>query len=183
MDVMMRRGQAYDNASTMSGMHSGVQRKIKEINSKAIFVPCRSHSLNLAGVHAVGSSELITFSQLWKGYTLFFGLYSCLLKNVPIVVNRVINARWSEHYESVKALHLDIDGIVSALEEFNDQNANVDTRGQAHDVFDTIENVSFLSFLHFWKEVLRESHDAQKCLQQKGLSLGTCAQKMKAFVS
>jgi len=54
----MYRGQAYDNASTMSGIHSAAQCRIKEINSKAIFVPCGNHSLHLAGVHAVGSSEL-----------------------------------------------------------------------------------------------------------------------------
>jgi len=83
----------------------------------------------------------------------------------------------------VKALHLDIDGILSALEELCDQNKIAGSRGQAHDVLDAIQRVSFLSFLHFWKEVLRESHDAQKYLQQKGLSFANCAQKMKAFVA
>ena len=38
LDAMMYRGQAYDNASTMSGIHSEEQRSIKEINSKAISV-------------------------------------------------------------------------------------------------------------------------------------------------
>ena len=83
----------------------------------------------------------------------------------------------------MKALHLGIDGIVIALEELCDQNKIAGSRGQAHDVLDEIQCVSFLSFLHFWKEVLRESHDAQKHLQQKGLSLANCAQKMKAFVA
>jgi len=40
LDVKMYRGQAYDYASTMSGIHYGVQRRTKEMNSKAIFVPC-----------------------------------------------------------------------------------------------------------------------------------------------
>jgi len=83
----------------------------------------------------------------------------------------------------VKALHLGIDGIVIALEELCDQNKNAGSRGQAHDVLDAIQCVSFLSSLHFWKEVLRESRDAQKYLQQKGLSLENCAQEMKAFAA
>ena len=58
LDIMMCRGQAYDNASTMAGVRTGVQRRIKDINSKALFIPCGNHSLNLAGVHAVGSSEV-----------------------------------------------------------------------------------------------------------------------------
>jgi len=59
MDVMMRRSQAYDDASTISGIYCGAQRRIKEINSKAISVHCGNHTLNLVGVHVVGSSELL----------------------------------------------------------------------------------------------------------------------------
>ena len=33
LDIMMCRGQAYDNASTMAGIRSGVQCKIKQVNS------------------------------------------------------------------------------------------------------------------------------------------------------
>ena len=58
LDVMMCRGQGYKNASTMSGIHAGVQQTIKNINPNALFVPCGNHTLNLAGVHAVGSSQL-----------------------------------------------------------------------------------------------------------------------------
>ena len=54
---MMCRGQAYDNAFTMAGIRSGVQCRIKQVNSKAVFIPCANHLLNLAGVHAVATSE------------------------------------------------------------------------------------------------------------------------------
>ena len=59
LDIMMCRGQAYDNASTMAGIRSGVQCRIKQVNSKAIFIPYANHSLNLAGVHAVASSNIL----------------------------------------------------------------------------------------------------------------------------
>jgi len=36
----------------MAGLHTGVQKRIKEINKKAYFVACTNHSPNLAGVHA-----------------------------------------------------------------------------------------------------------------------------------
>ena len=39
IDVMMCRGLGYDNASTMSGIHSGVQKRIRDINSLAVHVP------------------------------------------------------------------------------------------------------------------------------------------------
>jgi len=68
LDVMMSRGQAYDNTSTVSGIHSRAQRKTKEINWKALFVPCGNHSLSLAAVHAVGSSEVPNFLISFHSY-------------------------------------------------------------------------------------------------------------------
>ena len=34
LDIMMCRGQVYDNASIMAGIRSGVQCRIKQVNSK-----------------------------------------------------------------------------------------------------------------------------------------------------
>ena len=51
-DIQDMRGQGYDNAATMAGVHSGVQRSILDINPLPTYVPCNNHSLNLAGVHS-----------------------------------------------------------------------------------------------------------------------------------
>ena len=52
LDVMMCRGQGHDNVSAaMSGTHAGVQRRIKDLNLKALFVACGSHSSNLMRSH------------------------------------------------------------------------------------------------------------------------------------
>lgn len=44
------RGQSYDNGSNMMGHKQGVQKRLLEINNKALCVPCSSHSLNLVVV-------------------------------------------------------------------------------------------------------------------------------------
>ena len=41
------RGQGYDTGSSMRGDKGGVQSRIKKLNSRAFYVPCSSHSLNL----------------------------------------------------------------------------------------------------------------------------------------
>ena len=92
LDVMMCRGQRYDNASTMSGIHSGVQQTIKNINQKPLFVPCGNHTLNLAGVHAVGLSQLSErfFAVLERLYAFFAASpyrWGVLLKHAPITLN------------------------------------------------------------------------------------------------
>ena len=73
----MCRGQEYDNAFTMAGIRSGVQCRIKQANSKAIFILCANHLLNLADVHAVASSEhSATFFAVVERVYSFFCFYS-----------------------------------------------------------------------------------------------------------
>ena len=111
LDIMMCRGQANDNASTMAEIRSGVQCRIKEVNSKTIFIPCANHSLNFAGVHAVASSEhsptfFVVVERVYSFFSDSTQRWEVLLKHVLIVVKRVIYTRWSVHYEAVKAFSI-----------------------------------------------------------------------------
>ena len=54
------------------------------------------------------------------------------------MVKRVIDTRWSAHYEAVKALQQCFVDVVGALNELCDQNENIDTRGQARGILDAI---------------------------------------------
>ena len=66
-------GQGYDNATTMAGHISGVQKCILDMNPKAVFVPCNNHSLSLAGVHAVGvGTQSVTFYGTVEKMYIFF---------------------------------------------------------------------------------------------------------------
>ena len=119
---MMCRGQAYDNAFTMAGIRSGVQCRIKQVNSKAIFIPCANHLLNLAGVHAVATSEhsATFFAVVERVYSFFSAStqrWEVILKHVPIVAKRVIDTQWSAHYKALKALQHYFLDVVSALNE------------------------------------------------------------------
>ena len=150
LDTMMCRGQAYDDASNVVGIRSGVQCSIKQVNSKAIFIPCANHSLNLAGVHAVASSEhpatfFAVVERVYSFFSAFTQRWEVLLKHV---VKRVIYTRWSAHYEAVKALQHYFLDVVSALNELCDQNENICTR-EARGILDAIQRFSFVSFLQF----------------------------------
>ena len=37
------RGQSYDNQATMAGIHSGVKKRILDLNPLAVIVPCDNH--------------------------------------------------------------------------------------------------------------------------------------------
>lgn len=70
IDLMDFRGQSYDNASNMSGKYLGLQARINEINSKASYIPCAAHSLNLVGLNA--SSSCFHIFSSCKKYITFF---------------------------------------------------------------------------------------------------------------
>ncbi|KAJ1198369.1 hypothetical protein NDU88_002210 [Pleurodeles waltl] len=59
-------GQGYDNAATMAGHISGVQKRILDMNPKAMFVPCNNHSLNLGCMQLVLGQSLLISLALWK---------------------------------------------------------------------------------------------------------------------
>ena len=73
LNISLCRGQGYDNAGTMSGIHGGVQAKIKEINAKALFNGCASHSLNLCGTHSFSvTPPCVTFFETMESLYAFF---------------------------------------------------------------------------------------------------------------
>ena len=47
LDIDDVRGQGYDNGSNMKGPRQGVQKRLLEINRRALYMPCACHSLNL----------------------------------------------------------------------------------------------------------------------------------------
>ena len=53
------RGQCYDGCSTMKGEKKGVAKRIKDIEKKALFTHCYTHSLNLAVGDAIKFSNII----------------------------------------------------------------------------------------------------------------------------
>ena len=67
------RGQCYDNGANMKGKEAGIQARLLEINSKALYVPCANHPLNLVVVDCAKSSTeaLLFFGVLALLYTVF----------------------------------------------------------------------------------------------------------------
>ena len=67
------RGQGYDNGFNMKGRHQGVQRKLLDINPRALYTPCGCHSLNLTLCDIANSCTTAKdfFGVLQLVYTVF----------------------------------------------------------------------------------------------------------------
>ena len=65
------RGQGYDGASTMSGVRSGVQARIRERQPKAHYTHCAGHSLNLAILNSCSIPPIRNCIDHIKSFTLW----------------------------------------------------------------------------------------------------------------
>ena len=53
------RGQCYNGCSTMSGIQSGLAKRVQDEESRAVYTHCYSHSLNLAASDSVRKSKFM----------------------------------------------------------------------------------------------------------------------------
>ncbi|XP_063242660.1 zinc finger MYM-type protein 1-like [Bacillus rossius redtenbacheri] len=186
LDIQNLRGQAYDNAATMSGIHNGVQARTKTLNPKAIFVACTNHSLNLAGVHTASESvDSVTFFVTLEKLFAFFSASTvrcnALVAITGQAVKRVTETRWSARHVAVKMLKNKFEVVLEVLEQLTDLSETSKTRSVASLLLTAMQSFNFLTFLGFWAAVLPEVDDAQIYLQQRGLSVDKCAQKLCAL--
>lgn len=186
LDIMRCRSQGYDNAANMSGIHGGVQAIIKSRNRKAVFFGCINHSLNLCGQHsfAQNASCVRFFGTLQAVYAFFStstNRWEALMKHSEITVKRVATTRWSAHHASVKVMAEKFDEVTKAIEELCDPKENLDTKGAAQNLLPAVHNFTFLCYLFFWNDVLKEVNYTQVSLQAKALSLDESLIKLETL--
>lgn len=60
LNINYMRGLGYNNGSNMSGKHIGLQKRILDNYTRALFMPCNAHTLNLA----INDAAKISFSTV-----------------------------------------------------------------------------------------------------------------------
>ena len=67
------RGQGYDNGSNMKGKYQSVQKRLLEINPRALYVSCACHCLNLTICDMTHScvKTISFFGVIQRIYSLF----------------------------------------------------------------------------------------------------------------
>lgn len=87
----------------MKGKHKGTQALLLQINSRAFYVPCSAHSLNLVVADGVAVSY---FGLIQRIYSLLSGSpkrWSILKKHVNIVPKLWSETRWESRSRAVEA--------------------------------------------------------------------------------
>ena len=155
------RGQGYDNGSNMKGKHQGVQKRLLDINPRALYMPCACHSLNLTLCDMANSSRTAVsfFGIVQRIYVLFSGStkrWKVLLDHIPdFTVKSLCNTRWESRIKNVKAIRYQAPQLrlaLSHLRQASDSEAN--TKSDAKNLFDLLGNFEFILGMVIWYDIL-----------------------------
>ena len=82
------RGQGYDNSSNMNGKHQGVPKRLFEINSRALYMSCICHSLNLTLCDTAYSCiKIISFFGIVQQ---IYSLFVTSIKRLKVLFDNVL---------------------------------------------------------------------------------------------
>lgn len=188
------RGQGYDNGSNMKGKNSGVQKRIKDINPRAFFVPCSSHSLNLVVNDAAHCClEATKFFSLVQEIYVYFSAstqrWSILKKHVTnLTLKPLSETRWESRIDALVPLRYQLGDIHNALMDiYEDRSLTGPTgnnsRVQALGLAKNIEKYNFVVSVVLWHSILFEVNVTSKQLQSKQFDLAAAKDQLKTTKS
>jgi len=191
LDIKDCRAQSYDNGSNMKGKNVGLQARILKMNSKALYLPCSSHSLNLVICDAVKASlfGLNFFGLLSKLFNLFSASpwrWEILKNHVPITLKRQSDTRWESRVEAVKPLRFHLPHVIEALLNLKstaEEKMDAETMEDSEALLTKIKTFQFILSVIIWYDLLFNINKTSKILQQDGASLPTLKKEIETTIS
>ncbi|ONM37102.1 General transcription factor 2-related zinc finger protein [Zea mays] len=183
------RGQGYDNGSNMKGKHQGVQKRLLDINPRALYMPCACHSLNLTLCDMAKScgKAVSFFGIVQRIYVLFAGStkrWNVLCKHVPIfTLKSLSNTRWESRISSITAIRYQAKELRSALFELSRaSDIEPKDKSDAKSLFDALGNFEFLLGMVIWHDILYSVNKVSKKLQSPDMCIDSALNQIQGMV-
>jgi hypothetical protein len=144
------RGQSYGNSSNMKGKHQGVQKRLIDINPRALYISCACESQsNFCDMTKSCEKAIAFFRIIHRIYVLFSGStkrLNILLKHVPsLTVKALCNTRWESRIKSVITIRYQAIEIRSMLYELHHaSDVEPKVKSDAKKIFDVLGTFEFL---------------------------------------
>lgn len=181
LNINNLRGQGYDNGANMRGKHSGVQKRILELNNRAFFIPCSAHSLNLVVNDAAKCShETINFFDIIQEFYVFFSAstkrWAIFEKQVPeLKLKPLSDTRWSSRIDAIKPLRYNLCNIFDALVEIStDSSLDLNVSHKANSLALKIQNYKFVCSIIIWHNILFKINTLSKMMQSSTMNVQVC---------
>ncbi|XP_062198785.1 uncharacterized protein LOC133901428 [Phragmites australis] len=184
------RGQGYDNGSNMKGKHKGVQRRLLDINRRALYMPCACHSLNLILCDMAKScaKAISFFGIVQRIYVLFSGStkrWKVLLEHVPsLTVKSLCNTRWESRIKSVKAIRYQAPELRSALLNLREaDDTDPKDKSDAKNLFEVLGSFEFILGMVIWHDILFAVNTVSKKLQSSSMCIESTLQQIEGIMN
>ena len=169
------RGQVYDNASVLSGIHTGVQKKILEINPFATFINCSNHSLCLTISTAAESDA--TYSNFFGTVNKIFNFFSKstsrweeLTKNSKETLKAFSKTRWSARFESIHAMKDMLGKVIELLRQYSRDASKKEACLDSEMLLSSILKYEFIFNIYLWDIILSKVNHATLWIQKKDIT-------------
>ena len=178
--------QTYDGASAMSPELNGVQAKIKEKVSEAMFTHCYAHILNLVLAHSAKSiTECKTFFKTLKGLSAFFSKSTKRSHLLDEIVKRRLprasTTRWSSNSRLVLTVsihYLDLLTVfrtISDIEDSWDNDSVIKSVGYER----WLSKTSTCFLITIYEEIFNQTDALFRTLQTKVMDIGFCCDQIR----
>ena len=166
--------QCYDGASVMSGIKGGLRKLLSDKCGRSIlYVHCYCHKL-----HLVINAMINNLREAGDHYALVKCLYDCLkLKDVRekyngLKLKRLLDTRWSGHFDCVKIINSEIKQIVDCLRECSrTTSVTSEHRITCKGLYDQVCNPFFIVLNKFLCEFLETVNIASQVLQSSNCNM------------
>ena len=150
--------QTYDGASALSGIHKGVQTRIKEVYKNAHYIHCYAHQLNLILEKATShNSKVKLFFSSLSGISAFFHRSPQRMAVLDTVVGHRVPApsptRWTFKERTVRSVHRMKDKLIECCTKLEESNNN-ETVYKATGIKRMLNDPEFIFWLNFFNKVM-----------------------------
>lgn len=183
------RGQGYDNGANMKGKHEGVQAHVLRLNSRAYFMPCGCHSLNLTlGDMAKSCPKAMSlFGIVQRLYTIFAGStkrWEILKSKVPsLTLKPLSETRWECRVESVKAIRYQTSEVIDALLDVSAQSNDAKIKSESMSLANEMQTFEFILSLVMWYDILFAVNTVSKTLQSSDMQLDVALSQLNGLLN
>ncbi|XP_062232383.1 uncharacterized protein LOC133929596 [Phragmites australis] len=184
------RGQGYDNGSNMKEKHKEVQRRLLDINRRALYMPCACHSLNLTLCDMAKScAKAISFFGIVQWiYVLFSGStkrWKVLLEHIPsLTVKSLCNTRWESRIKSVKPIRYQAPELRSALLSLREaDDTDPKDKSDAKKLFEVLGSFEFILGMVIWHDILFAVNTVSKKLQSPSMCIESTLQQIEGIMN
>ena len=193
IDPMLMVSQGYDGAAVMSGHCSGVQARIRQVASKALYVHCNAHCLNLCLVDCTKSvscaaeffglvQNMYVFLSSSKCHAIYVSEQSRLYPGKSIrQLQRLSDTRWACRQSAINTICYTFDAVVAALIKVTGD-GDGSRVAEARGLLLQVKSFKFILLLVIFDRLLTCSKGLSDILQSTKIDLGKAGDLITATI-